>query len=106
MVEASKRAASTSVCLSSSMVMRPQPLPEVEEISSTPLMRESMASRREVTSISITRDEFPGMLKEIVSRGKVREGESLTGRSGRKASPANARQTKATMMVKADREDL
>ena len=88
------------------MVIRPQPLPEVEEISFTPLMRDSMASRREVTSISITRDEFPGMLKETLSRGKVREGDSLTGRSGRNASPANARQTKATMMVKADGEDL
>ena len=61
MVEASKRAASMFVCLSSSTSIRPQPLPEVELISLMPLMRASIASKREVTSISTTRAELPGM---------------------------------------------
>ena len=39
-----------------------QEFPEVELISLIPLIRASIASRREVTSISITRAELLGML--------------------------------------------
>ena len=60
-VETSKRAASTGVCLSNSKVMRPQPLPEVEVIYLIPFTRANIASNREVTSISITREELPGI---------------------------------------------
>ena len=41
--------------------MRPQPLPEVEVISLIPFTRANIASNREVTSISITREELPGI---------------------------------------------
>ena len=50
------------VCLSSSKVILPHPFPEVEEISLIPLIRASIASNREVTSISITLAELEGIL--------------------------------------------
>ena len=82
--------------------MLPQPLPEVELILFTPLIRASIASSLLVTSISITRAEVPGILKPTEKPGNVREGFSLTGNNGISATPTNATQIKATISVKAE----
>ena len=101
MVDTSKRVASISACLSISNVMLPLPLSEIELTFFTPFTRVSIASSRLVTSASMTRDELPSIENETVSPGKVREGDSLTGKSGINAKPTNDKQTNATISVHA-----
>lgn len=90
------------VCLSNPSVMFPQPLPEREVISFTPVTRESIASSFEVASISTTREELPYIEKFTVRLGKEWEGANFTGNSGSNAKPAKAKQTNDTIIVKAD----
>ena len=79
--------------------MLPLPLSDVELTFFTPFTRASMASNRLVTSASTTRDELPGIVKETVSPGNVREGTSLTGKSGTNAKPISDKQVNATISV-------
>ena len=99
MVDTSKREAS----LSSSSVILPPPLSEVDITFFIPFTLASIDSSLLVTSASITRDELPGILNEIVSPGKTRDGASLTGNNGTKAKPINAKQTKVTISVNEDK---
>ncbi|GHT73939.1 hypothetical protein AGMMS50262_05940 [Bacteroidia bacterium] len=82
--------------------MFPQPFPEVELIFSIPFIRLNIASKREVASISTTRDAFPGKLNEMLIWGSDREGESLTGNKGISANPISDRQTNITIIENED----
>ena len=101
MVDASKRAASTDVCLSNSNVILPQPFPEEELIDLIPLIRDNIASNLDVAVNSTTRAEFPGIENWMLSLGNVREGNSLTGSSGTNVIPANAMQ-RNTIIIEND----
>ena len=63
----------------------PPPLSEVDITFFIPFTLASIDSSLLVTSASITRDELPGILNEIVSPGKTRDGASLTGNNGTKS---------------------
>lgn len=81
------------------MVTRPLPLYDLERMSRTPPARARIDSRRDVTSASIARAEFPGIEKLTVIDGSVSEGISFTGSSGTSAHPAIATAIKATIML-------
>ena len=71
----------------------------------TPPTCASTDSRREVTSVSTVLAELPCIEKLTVSDGRLREGTSLTGRSGTSAHPTSDRTIKMTIMEK-EREDI
>ena len=102
MVDASKRAISKEAYLSNSNVMLPFPFRDFDRIFFTPVIRASIASNFEVTSISTIRAELSRIVKSIVRLAYVREGNNLTGNDGMTASPTNDTATKATMIVKDD----
>jgi len=93
---------SKDACLSNSSVLLPKPFREVDRIFFTPAIRASIASNFDVTSISTIRAELPVILKLIVNRAKVREGNNLTGSDGMTANPTNDNATNAMMIVKDD----
>jgi hypothetical protein len=103
MVDTSKRVTSISACLSNSKEIEPLPLSEVEFTFLIPFTLAIIASSLLVTSASITRDELPGILKETVRPGKVRDGASLTGNNGTNTTPISDRQTNVTIRVNEER---
>lgn len=71
----------------------------MELISFTPCTLASIASSLLVTSLSITRAEASFIVKETVSEGRLREGDSFTGSLGTRATPTSASAMNATMTV-------
>lgn len=68
----------------------------------TPLIRDNMDSNLLVTSISMTRAEFPFMPNVMFMDGICLEGLSFTGNKGANASPTNATQMNDTITVNDD----
>src|SRR5690606_4949656 len=102
MVDISKRATSIALCLLNSICMRPQPFPDFELIFRMPSMRFSIASNRDVASISTVRGELPYIEKCILMFGNVWDGANLTANSGIRANPINDKQANTKIIENDD----
>lgn len=100
MADTSKRILSKSACLSSSILIYPLLLVDLDVIALTPLTLANADSRRDVTSASTVRGDAPYIEKLTVIDGRAAEGISLTGSRGIRAHPAKAMAINTIMMLK------